>query len=259
MGCVAFSFSLSRCPTYHNSKELMRRRAVLTQSWRRCFGSGVFDKVSDGLASSLSSLMENTKVFQDERMVTELRRPFAPASSSELSLAERLKQQRNVQQHLIPTAVKVDKSRQYLVMDWPKEAVEAVQGKPGAAVCQTRAMAEYLRVYTPSTDGKFGSPNVIIYGRKGITITDIIPVGSYALRLVFSDDHDGGIYSYEYLYYLTEPSNKMRLMREYIRELRARRKSREPPKRSPSKRRLSSSVDRTGDEKEYRAPAFSDL
>lgn len=99
---------------------------------------------------------------------------------------------------------------------------------------RTRALAEYLRVYTPSTDGALGSKDIIIYGRRGITITKIIPVGSYALRFVFSDGHSGGIYSYEYLYYLTSPSTKYGLMRGYITEVRQRRKSRDPPRRAPS-------------------------
>ncbi|TPP49384.1 hypothetical protein CGC21_34460 [Leishmania donovani] len=105
---------------------------------------------------------------------------------------------------------------------------------PSGAPLRTRALAEYLRAYTPSTDGALGGKDIIIYGRRGITITKVIPVGSYALRIVFSDGHSGGLYSYAYLYYLTSPSTKYGLMRGYITELRLRRRSRDPPKRAPS-------------------------
>ncbi|KAG5479866.1 hypothetical protein LSCM4_05874 [Leishmania orientalis] len=104
---------------------------------------------------------------------------------------------------------------------------------PSGMPLRTRALAEYLRAYTPSTDGPFSGKDIVIYGRRGIKITKVIPVGNYALRFVFSDDHNGGIYSYEYLYYLTGPT-KYRLMRGYITELRQRRKPRDPPKRAPS-------------------------
>ncbi|CAG9573557.1 conserved hypothetical protein [Leishmania major strain Friedlin] len=105
---------------------------------------------------------------------------------------------------------------------------------PSGTPLRTRALAEYLRAYTPSTDGALGGKDIIIYGRRGIAITKIIPVGNYALRFVFSDGHNGGIYSYAYLYYLTSPSTKYGLMRGYITELRQRRRSRDPPKRAPS-------------------------
>ncbi|EKF31003.1 hypothetical protein MOQ_005166 [Trypanosoma cruzi marinkellei] len=95
-----------------------------------------------------------------------------------------------------------------------------------------RFLAEFLRAYSPSTD-VIGS-DVLIYGRRGITITDVIPVGNYALRIVFSDGHSGGIYPYEYLFYLG--CEKYSRMREYIRRLRAKHKSRDPPKRAPSQR-----------------------
>ncbi|RNF18752.1 Myb domain protein 40 [Trypanosoma cruzi] len=97
---------------------------------------------------------------------------------------------------------------------------------------RTRFLAEFLRAYSPSTD-VIGS-DVLIYGRRGITITDVIPVGNYALRIVFSDGHSGGIYPYEYLFHLG--CEKYSRMREYIRRLRAKHKSRDPPKRAPSQR-----------------------
>lgn len=123
------------------------------------------------------------------------------------------------------------------------KSVEVVPNANGEY--RTRALAEYLRAYTPSTDGPLASlsssssaPQVLVYGRRGITVTDIIPIGNYALRLCFSDGHNGGIFSYEYLLYLTAPGMKYGLMREYLKQLRDRHKSRDPPKRAPSKRKL---------------------
>ncbi|KAG5480246.1 hypothetical protein CUR178_06302 [Leishmania enriettii] len=118
------------------------------------------------------------------------------------------------------------------LMRTPSPALHSLYSPSGMPL-RTRALAEYLRAFTPSTDGPFSGKDIIIYGRRGIKITTVIPVGNYALRFVFSDDHSGGIYSYEYLYYLTGPT-KYCLMRGYITELRQRRKPRDPPKRVPS-------------------------
>lgn len=102
-------------------------------------------------------------------------------------------------------------------------------------VCQSVALAEFLRVYTPSTDGSFCTDRVV-YGKRGVRITGLTPIGNYALRISFSDGHDAGIYSYDYLFHLTGKEHKYRLMREYIRSLRAQRKLRDPPRRKPSTR-----------------------
>lgn len=63
---------------------------------------------------------------------------------------------------------------------------------------------EYLRVYSPSAEVKGHGPGqqVLQTGKKNITINAIKPVGNYALQLFFSDGHDTGIYSWDYLYEL---------------------------------------------------------
>lgn len=109
-----------------------------------------------------------------------------------------------------------------------------VSGKGSTDMQRSRFLAEFLRAYSPSTD-VIGA-DALIYGCRGITIADVIPVGNYALRIVFSDGHSGGIYPYEYLFYLG--CNKYAKMREYIRRLRAKRKPRDSPKRAPSRRFL---------------------
>ena len=63
---------------------------------------------------------------------------------------------------------------------------------------------EYLRVYSPSAEVKGHGPGqeVLQTGKINVTINAIEPVGNYALQLVFSDGHDTGIYSWDYLYRL---------------------------------------------------------
>lgn len=63
---------------------------------------------------------------------------------------------------------------------------------------------EYLRVYSPSAEVKGHGPGqeVLQTGKEDVAIARIEPVGHYALRLVFDDGHDSGLYSWRYLYEL---------------------------------------------------------
>ena len=63
---------------------------------------------------------------------------------------------------------------------------------------------EFLRVYSPSAEVRGHGPGqeVLQVGKKDVDITHIEPVGSYAVQLVFSDGHDSGLYSWDYLYNL---------------------------------------------------------
>jgi len=65
---------------------------------------------------------------------------------------------------------------------------------------------EYLRVYSPSAEVRGHGPGqeVLQVGKRDVEIKDIEPVGAYAVKLVFSDGHDTGLYSWEYLYDLGE-------------------------------------------------------
>ena len=64
--------------------------------------------------------------------------------------------------------------------------------------------AEYLRVESPSAEVQGHAPHQkqIVPGRRHVGIMAIEPVGNYAVRLVFDDLHDTGIYSWEYLHEL---------------------------------------------------------
>ena len=61
---------------------------------------------------------------------------------------------------------------------------------------------EFLRVYSPSAEVRGHGPGqeVLQIGKRDVTIKDVEPVGHYALRPTFSDGHDTGIYSWDYLY-----------------------------------------------------------
>ena len=60
---------------------------------------------------------------------------------------------------------------------------------------------EYLRVYSPSAEvrGHGQGQEVLQIGKINVTITDIKPVGNYAVQFTFSDGHESGIYSFSLL------------------------------------------------------------
>ena len=63
---------------------------------------------------------------------------------------------------------------------------------------------EYLRVYTPSAEAVGHGPGqeVLQAGKEDVTITEIKPIGNYAIAPVFSDGHNSGIYTWYLLYKL---------------------------------------------------------
>jgi DUF971 family protein len=61
--------------------------------------------------------------------------------------------------------------------------------------------AEYLRVESPSAEVKGHGPGQeqLIWGKRAVTINRLEPVGTYAVRVVFSDNHSTGLYTWSYL------------------------------------------------------------
>ena len=86
---------------------------------------------------------------------------------------------------------------------------------------------ELLRVYSPSAEVRGHGPGqeVLQTGKRNVEILGVEPVGSYAIQPRFSDGHDTGIYSWDYLYGLG--ANRDRLMQEYLARLQAAGASRE--------------------------------
>jgi DUF971 family protein len=70
---------------------------------------------------------------------------------------------------------------------------------------------EYLRVYSPSAEVRGHGPGqeVLQVGKRAIAIKEVEPVGHYAIRPTFSDGHDTGIFSWDYLYDLGERHDEL--------------------------------------------------
>ena len=68
--------------------------------------------------------------------------------------------------------------------------------------CVFDLSAEYLRVHSPSAEvqGHSAAERRTIGGKLHVCIRDILPVGHYAVRLVFDDGHDSGLYTWNYLH-----------------------------------------------------------
>ncbi len=88
---------------------------------------------------------------------------------------------------------------------------------------------ELMRVYSPSAEVQGHGPGqeVLQAGKREVEITGVEPVGNYALRPVFSDGHDSGLFSWEYLHFLG--SQQVRLWREYEERLAKAGASRDAP------------------------------
>ncbi|MEE9331827.1 MAG: DUF971 domain-containing protein [Methylophilaceae bacterium] len=86
---------------------------------------------------------------------------------------------------------------------------------------ECKLSCEFLRVYSPSAEvkGHGAGQEVLQIGKEEVNISGIEPVGNYAVKLIFTDGHDTGLYSWDYLYYLAENYEKLWL--EYIGKLEA--------------------------------------
>ena len=69
---------------------------------------------------------------------------------------------------------------------------------------------EYLRVYSPSAEVRGHGPGqeTLQTGKADVTVTNIQPVGQYAVKLSFSDGHQTGLYSWSYLFELGRHQEK---------------------------------------------------
>jgi DUF971 family protein len=86
---------------------------------------------------------------------------------------------------------------------------------------------EYLRVYSPSAEVRGHGPGqeVLQVGKKNVGISEIEAVGRYAVRPTFTDGHNSGIYSWDYLRSLGEERD--RLWQQYLDRLGAAGQARE--------------------------------
>ena len=87
-----------------------------------------------------------------------------------------------------PTELRVSRDRRTLTVRFEGEEPQAFS-------------AEMLRVLSPSAEVQGHSPEqrVTVGGKAEVAITDLVPIGHYAVRIVFGDGHDTGLYTWTYL------------------------------------------------------------
>lgn len=90
-----------------------------------------------------------------------------------------------------PTEIRLKKSERALEVDFDDGTSFAIP-------------AELLRVESPSAEvqGHGSGQKKTVPGKRLIAINQVEPVGSYAVRLIFSDGHDSGLFTWDYLYEL---------------------------------------------------------
>ena len=105
-----------------------------------------------------------------------------------------------------PSELRVSRDRKLLTVSFPDE--EPMQFS-----------AEMLRVLSPSAEVQGHSPEqrVTVAGKRNVAISQIEPIGNYAVRIVFDDSHATGLYSWSYLARLGREREK--LWQDYLREL----------------------------------------
>lgn len=98
-----------------------------------------------------------------------------------------------------------------------------------------RIPAELLRVESPSAEVQGHSPDQkqVVAGKRSVGLIEIEQVGNYAVKLVFDDLHDTGIYTWDLLYEMGK--NQDALWDRYLTELEAAGLSREPGSAPPPK------------------------
>jgi len=88
---------------------------------------------------------------------------------------------------------------------------------------------ELMRVYSPSAEVQGHGPGqeVLQTGKREVNVVELEPIGNYAVKPVFSDGHESGIFSWDYLYFLG--SEQARLWADYTQRLEAAGMQRDAP------------------------------
>jgi DUF971 family protein len=112
----------------------------------------------------------------------------------------------------IPSSIKLHKASRTLELIYGEE--------------QHTLSAEYLRVHSPSAEVQGHGNPVLQYGKLNVGISGIEPAGNYALKLIFDDGHDSGLFSWDYLYELAR--NHDQLWETYLTALKDANRTRDP-------------------------------
>lgn len=116
---------------------------------------------------------------------------------------------------------------------WPTDITADRQAKTLSVAFQSGESftfpAEYLRVMSPSAEVQGHSPldRKTVGGKRSVGIVDLEQVGNYALKIIFDDQHDTGMYTWDLLYQLGRDHDA--LWAEYLGELEAKGLSRDVP------------------------------
>ena len=112
----------------------------------------------------------------------------------------------------IPSAIKLHKASKTLELRYGEQSYSL--------------SAEFLRVHSPSAEVQGHGKPILQTGKINVALDGIEPAGQYALKLTFSDGHDSGLYSWDYLYRLA--TNQEQIWADYVEALAAAGKSRDP-------------------------------
>jgi len=106
---------------------------------------------------------------------------------------------------VIPTSIKVRKSSRCVELGYGDDLYQL--------------SFEFLRVYSPSAEvrGHGVGNEVLQVGKKDVTLLTMEAAGNYALKLVFDDGHDSGLYDWNYLHHLC--INQQSLWADYLQRL----------------------------------------
>ena len=94
---------------------------------------------------------------------------------------------------------------------------------------QFRIPFELMRIYSPSAEVQGHGPGqeVLQTGKREVNVVELEPIGNYAVKPVFSDGHESGLFTWDYLYHLG--ADQSRLWNDYERRLQAAGVARDAP------------------------------
>lgn len=115
---------------------------------------------------------------------------------------------------MTPTKINLRKKTQTLLLEFEKEQFEL--------------SAEYLRVCSPSAEvkGHAGQGGQLPSGKRFVKITTLEAAGNYAIRIIFDDSHNSGLYTWQYLYKLGK--EQAHIWDTYLTNLHKENKTRDP-------------------------------
>jgi DUF971 family protein len=95
----------------------------------------------------------------------------------------------NQQPNIVPSRIAVNEAKDCLSIDYQGDV-------------RHQLPAEYLRVLSPSAEVRGHGPGqeVLQFGKRQVGISKITKSGNYAIQITFSDGHDSGIFTWDYLY-----------------------------------------------------------